>query len=1516
MKKFKLFIYISILLSAYTLNYATYFYLSTEKSFMESENARIKIESHSTPYVNARLYKIPDPEAFIKTKKNINRVFIESEYIKKNPTELLFRYLNIFKSSLREYAREKILEDKTRENAAEIYRDMLSPQTVKRNIVIGKIEKYELIKEFKKNLDSTSSWSYTYIDFGNLKRGLYLSEVFSEDSIAYTMIHVSDIAIIVKKSDTTLLIQSLDKQTGIGVKTEISIYDFESGKIIGNGKTTEEGIFRFNLQKNKYSELLVYSKSKDDFTFYKVSFYPVAKVERLVYLYTDSPIYKYGNKVHIKGIVRDFKNSVYSTPEIGNVKIYIVNPRGDQINLPDTKLGDFGTFETEYEIGENFPTGIYKVVATIDEKSYVGEFKVEDYVKPQFKVTVASDQKVVVGNQTVKIKIKADYFTGNAVSGADVTYSIFKTPLREDIFESERDIFEDPSYSSKIEFLDSKSSTLDSKGEFEFSFSPSKYNVDRDYAFIIKAQVSDKSMSRGTGSTKVKVVRAEFFMRAEVAKSVYIQGEEIRASVKLIYPDGSPVVKKSVSYQAILEENSRVISEGTLLSDDKGNANISFKATGKGFLRIKISTKDSFGNTVEENVYTWIGQEGGTFVYTSGDITIVFDKDEYYIGGKAKVLIVSPVSHAQALITTEREDIFTYSLKKFKGNTLLMDLPITKEYTPNFYFSVLFVFNNEVYENSVKVKVPPLDKILSLKIKPDKSVYSPREKGKIAIEVKDNKGNPVEAELSVSVVNEALYQLSPEIFPDIRLYFYAYRWNSVTTMNSIALRFYGYSRIIKEKFALNYYKKKIWDFEDFLNTQNTAYTGIKEAEEEKQEERIIFKDQILWEGKIKTDEKGEAIVNIDFPDNLTEWRIVAVAITKDTRVGKQVASVRTFKDMFVDLNLPENMGLFDKVKGFIKIFNNSRKERTISLKMTAENGKLDFATQEITIPANKEKILSFPFLPTSVGKARIRAEAVSKEKKDVLVQEFNILPVSLEKIYTDVKVIQSPNDLLKFRIPESALPGSIDISIGLAEIENPFGILVGGLRYLKSYPYGCVEQTTSSFLPNLIAFEISKKLKINLPSEFNDKDIIMEKGLNALYSYKNSDGGWGWWNEGSSDMFMTAYVLYAMSFVKKNYPEKLNKEIFEDGIRALESMVKTKYKDDNSQIYALYVLSECGSYFKSMIEKLAEKDNKSPFFLSLLAMAAKNSGLNKVAQDVANKIDNMCIPQNTGAYWKFSDHYWYGAEIIATSVAIRALIIAKPDSKNIDKGIIYLITKRYGNRWRSTRETAEALYAIGEFVSSKAFAKVKAETVDVYLDSKKIDTLTFSGNIYRNIVRLPDEAFTKNVEHKVSFGVNSGFYVADVRLKYNTDDKNVEKESQGLSINRKYYKVINRSNLSELGGNPSVNIGDVILVELQADSKNNLEFVVLEDGLPAGFLPITKVNEYNLGIDFYKNTAHTEFGHGKYTLFLKRFINGKYYYLMQAAYPGSFYALPSVGYEMYRPENRGNTESSIIEVKE
>ena len=336
-------------------------------------------------------------------------------------------------------------------------------------------------------------------------------------------------------------------------------------------------------------------------------------------------------------------------------------------------------------------------------------------------------------------------------------------------------------------------------------------------------------------------------------------------------------------------------------------------------------------------------------------------------------------------------------------------------------------------------------------------------------------------------------------------------------------------------------------------------------------------------------------VPVTFPDNLTEWRIVALAVSKDTKVGKSFINVKTSKEFFVRVNMPERLSYKDSAKGFVTVVNSSGKAQTVKLSIKPENISIDSTNFTLTVQSNTERIVPITISPYKVAKSKVRFEAAGEFSKDVMIEKIDVLPVSLKMIDAQTKLVETEGDMFKISIPSGAIPETISFDVGLAEMDNPFGVVAMALPFLKMYPYGCVEQTTSSFLPNLVAFQAAKKLKIELPVNFKDKDDILKKGLQKLYGFQNADGGWGWWGEGQSDPFMTSYVMYAMQFVKKNFPSKIDQTIYKKGVQALKKQMENYTGQEDGQIYGYYVLALCGEKYKDYIKEFAKRDIKDPY---------------------------------------------------------------------------------------------------------------------------------------------------------------------------------------------------------------------------------------------------------------------------------------------------------------------------------
>ncbi len=1498
------------------------FYLSTEKSFSPDENAKIKIESSYESLVNVRLYKIDEEEVFLSSAKELDRIYFGDENIKNNPTFLLFNYLNKVKGWTRElgnriFQKYEVLNEVKSKNL-----EILAKKYYPDKKVFEKLN-YPIVKELTLDLKTNmSSWSYSMIDFGKLSSGLYLAEVFGEDSIAYTLILVSENALVVKKSDENLFMIMVNKKTGEIIPAEFEIFNYRTGRKISNGESLVDKPFIYSYKKEDVSDFLIFGKTKGkkkEKVFTKFSVFPSPDVERIVYIYTDAPVYKTGSIVNFKVLVRDYKDGGYYIPKLDNLKISIVDPHGYEREIEGNySLSDDGFILSSYSIPKNSYRGIYKILCKIGDKKYIGEFRVEDYVAPAFSVDVTTPKSVIIKSaEKFTFTVRAKYYTGEVIKNANVEYAIFRTPMSEDIFETSKDVFEDPSYAGRIEFVASGKGKFNSKGEFNGSYDLK--DLDRDYIYIVRARVIDESFSQNTGSVKIRVVDSNLFLKAVFSKSVYKVGENVNLKVMAKTVEGKKVSGQKIYYKAMIEEVMN-IAEGEVVTDKDGYAYISFKAKGKGYLTVTIFGKDKEGNEASYTVSSWIGADGATYAYTSGNLIIVFDKEEYEVGEKANVFIVSPFSDAIALLTSERESIMDYKVLKMKGNSALIEIPIKSNYTPNFFFSVLMFVNNEIIQQTVKVKVPPKEKVLTINIKGEDEIYSPRSEGKFNLAVVDSKGKGVEADVSIAVVNEGLYSLFPEIMPDPRAFFYSYRWNRVVTFNSIESRFYGYSKNFREDWSLRMYNKKYWSFNDLR--RNRYFTGVKEGEETLTEEdsmvRKDFRDVALWIGSLKTDKNGLASFKITFPDNVGEFRITAVAFTKDTKVGKNSIKVISKRDLFVTFNMPPNLIVYDKAKGYLKIANSTDKNENVKLDVNVVGGKVELSKKEINVPAKGSVIVPFSIEPANIGKMKIGVVATGIKTKDAVEETINVLPATFPIVSSESKTFSKGSAVFNIKIPDNVLKDSFVGKIEIVEVLNPLKSILEALEYLKTYPHGCVEQTTSSFLPSLYAMESANKIKMKLPKSFEaDKDKILTEGVRKLSSYQNSDGSWGWFGEGKVDTFMTAYVMSALNFVRRNYRSYLDNGMYYRGVSALSRAIENEYSID-LKIYGLYVLSEANVKVTTQLRNLFDNyKNLEPYSLSLLAIACKNAGLDKEALEVVNYLEKIAKEDKEVAYWSGKGISWYENNVFITANVLRAFVRIKSDNVIIPKILNYLYREKKNLRWGSTITTANVVYAFSEYVNYVGVGKVKG-ALEIYLNNEKLTSFEILDDELKSVYFIPAEKLKQGMNSIKISSTDSQNYLCSVLVKYNIAGLNQPILKNKMYIKRTFYKVDGK-NLIKLEGNEKLNPMDVVLVELETKADKETKFVVIEDGIPAGFRPVYELNAYNnLGVKFFDGTVHHEFANGKANLYLDPIsVNSKkYYYLIQAVYPGKYVAFSPYLYAMYNEEMNASDKVYEFEILE
>jgi uncharacterized protein YfaS (alpha-2-macroglobulin family) len=531
--------------------------------------------------------------------------------------------------------------------------------------------------------------------------------------------------------------------------------------------------------------------------------------------------------------------------------------------------------------------------------------------------------------------------------------------------------------------------------------------------------------------------------------------------------------------------------DGKLATTDKGFT-VAFDRPGT----YNLTLKDDHGRVVGATGHSVTG-DGVKAV--PGTVEIVLDKPEYKAGDEALALITFPEPVSDALLSLERDKVEATALLSKGGDWLKMEklsdtqyrarIPVKDSFAPNLTFSALYTKGGQYsFQNAgIKVIAPQID----VAIATDQETYQPGDTVSVDLTTLFA-GKPIPAHLTVSVVDEMVYALQPEVAPTIDQFFYHPRRNNVRT--SASLSFISYDVALPGSPGAP-------------GKANRSERGVKVLERPRREDV----DTAAWQPELITDANGKTRFTFKMPDSLTRWRITARAIADDGHVGQKKQFVRSEKPLYLKWSGPTKFRSGDKPA--LGVFAFSQAEKPVKAELVIHYGGAD---QRVAVTLNNG--INYIPLPAFV--------LASGEWTAELVQDGKIadaLAVRLTATGEGWQVTQSQSlDVANGDTPLSFPADATDIRLRLDD--SPQALFRSALDDLLSYPYGGVEQTASRLLPLSIAYP-------TLASNPQIRDrlrLIMQNSRLRLVQMAGPSASFTWWGmDGEPDAFLTAYAYYA-----------------------------------------------------------------------------------------------------------------------------------------------------------------------------------------------------------------------------------------------------------------------------------------------------------------------------------------------------------------------------------------------------
>ncbi|MCB0035570.1 MAG: hypothetical protein KDE51_16170, partial [Anaerolineales bacterium] len=677
------------------------------------------------------------------------------------------------------------------------------------------------------------------------------------------------------------------------------------------------------------------------------------------YLFTDRPLYRPGDTVYFRGSVRDTDYGRYQLPSdikqltlmVQPQRYYASNeePFSYETNL---ELDERGNFSGEFELPAEADLGDYGLSVHDRGGNWLGfvNVQVAEFRTPEFAVTMTPSEPEIVRGQPTNVALEANYFFGGSAAGLELYYTVYDAsytlPANLPYSFSDNDsyyfwiddFYGQPSYYGN--YLFEGQGTTDAFGRFTVQL-PADLLADvpeGSRRITVEATVFDVNNQPVTSRTNVVYHAADGYVGVAPDNYIGRAGDDNQVNVITVDWQAERVPNRLV--EVILYRQEWVRNEETnfwepletevdreqLTTDENGEGSVIFSPDEGGTYRARAVYQDAAGREQKSSTFFWVTGSDAFWRPQPGSkaMQLIPDKTDYTAGETARILVQSPFAGpVQAWLTIERGKLIEQRLVTLQTNSDTLNIPLPAAYAPNVFVSVVAVQGENSGETpygdirlgAIELSVAPDPLLLKMTITPNETQYQPQDTAVFDIVITDNNGNPVQTDLALSLVDQAILSLAPDnAIPIDQAFYYNQPYRSQTGA-SLVLSAEGLEIEIQEADqqtqALGAVAEVVEEEAAFDSAGAPAENRAAEVPApavqgtpapeggEDLEVRSDFRETAYWEALITTGNDGRATIEIPLPDNLTTWQLNVKAITAETLVGQESSEITVAKPLLL-----------------------------------------------------------------------------------------------------------------------------------------------------------------------------------------------------------------------------------------------------------------------------------------------------------------------------------------------------------------------------------------------------------------------------------------------------------------------------------------------------------------------------------------------------------------------------------------------------------------------------------------
>lgn len=1171
-------------------------------------------------------------------------------------------------------------------------------------------------------------------------------------------------------------------------------------------------------------------------------------------IFTERPLYRPGETVHVKGLVRH-SGADGLTVAAGLDGTITINAPGDHGREIAIRTDDRGAFDTQIVL-DAFTTGYHGLRLAFpnhEDESWTGgcyaAFQVADVLPNAFEVNLALAARFAP-TTPVTADVAAKYFFGSPLGDSQVRWTL--QYAADEFFPAGFEGFTFSNFSASGQ----KSLTLRGQQKLSatgtLSIQPNlPAPVGGPRRGTLTVEVTDANQQTVTETGCFARDAADFYLGiARPDQEVLGHADEFVARAVAVRADGQPLhepvaVKaellrlrhetvrvqgagNAISFRTESSEECVATSDGQTLIPEHvstgwqlpAGESARFKPGHAGEYLLRLTAVDGQGRPTSVTYgFSVAGDEPIAWDYRNpAQVELVPDKLEYQPGETARILVKTPIS-GEARVSIERgSSVLRSQHHRLDGNAPVIEIPIESGDAPNVFVSLILIrgadqstrrFKSPEYRCGLcQLHVTNPSTRLNVELTPRASSVQPGAEIAVDLRIRDSKGAAVaDAEVTFFAVDDGVLAITGYERPQPRAVFEQPFPLGVRT-------------------GLSLYQLLPEDPADCGFSNKGYLIGGGGGEGPGQKLRHDFPGTACWLPALRSDGEGNLTVKFKAPDALTRYRLVAVAHAGANRFGSGESTVSLRKQFMILSALGQFANVGDEIIARAVVHNQTGSKGTakvaLVLDSTAEPAQSPLVAS-LTLDDGASATVDFPVRLRAMGDAEwkwsARLETDANSFEDALAATLKVgspAPVLKETYLSDLNAIS--NDLLTGVNPQ-LLEGSGSLRLTLSNTR--LASLRESAAALLEYPYGCAEQTVSALVPWIVA----KDLAVVLPAIVQTKAatrVPIHTGIAKLTTLQTQDGGIGYWpGAHEASLFPSAYAVLALSLLERQgetmpakWPALL--KYVSDQLRGLGAKQREAALDDYA--LALFALAAAGksepAYHEQLLARRAEISREGRALLACAMMATKGS-----AKSIAVLLDPRAPAPEAGS--------WFGSATRERAALLLAWTGFKPADPEVGRLAKELLAARHKGRWRTTQENAWALLAL-----SRYFATVEHEV-------KPVDaTLVKAGAASEVMLTKEQLAITsqfnfaaatplgslevKNPRQQALYG-EASFVVRPAVTEQPRQDR-------GYAVSRAYQKLAADGALVDATG---LEVGDRVLVTLRIETPRPGHFVAIDDPLPA-----------------------------------------------------------------------------------